>query len=77
MVTAAERLTRIETLLDVISTRLDKIDRSVRHAEIEMRADKAELKELKNRGAGLIIGVGLFAGAVGSAIKTILNNLFQ
>lgn len=77
MVTAAERLARIETLLDVISTRLDKIDQKVGQAEAELRADKAELKELKNRGAGLLVGVGLFAGAVGSAIKTILNNLFQ
>tara|TARA_R100001086_G_scaffold180400_2_gene100166 strand:- start:1405 stop:1656 length:252 start_codon:yes stop_codon:yes gene_type:complete len=53
--THGERLARIETILERIETKLDKV-------EAEQHDDIAELKELKNRGLGLLVGVGLIGG---------------
>lgn len=57
--TQGERLTRIETLLEGIDKKLDKL-------EVEQTKDIADLQALKNRGVGLLIGVGLAGGAVGA-----------
>lgn len=60
--THAERLTRIETILERIDQKLDKL-------EVDQRDDIAELAALKNRGVGLLVGVGLAGGALGAAVS--------
>lgn len=64
--TQGERLTRIETLLEGIDKKLDKL-------EVEQTKDIADLQALKNRGVGLLIGVGL----AGSAVGALASKLWQ
>jgi hypothetical protein len=68
--TQAERLTRIETLLEtLVETKLDAMAADIKSIKAEVEADKAELKALKNKGAGILIGVGLAGGAVGATVS--------
>lgn len=82
-VTQAERMIRIETLLEAaVQTR--EADRQAMHEKIEemardikairkdVEADKAELAAFKNKGAGILIGVGLFGTGVGAAVLAAL-----
>lgn len=84
--TQAERLTRIEVLLEAaVHTR--EADRKAMHDKIEemasdikairkdVEADKAELAALKNKGAGILIGVGLAGGALGASIVSAVQGL--
>ncbi len=82
----AERLTRIETLLeaavtqrsddrqaaaeklDGVAKEIKRVAEDVKAIRDDLSADKAELKELKNKGAGILIGVGLAGGAIGGAV---------
>lgn len=93
--TQAERLTRIETLLEgMAENRAD--ERQSAHAEREamvkkieemaddvkairkdVEADKAELAALKNKGAGILIGVGLFGGGIGAAFAAGISKLTE
>lgn len=77
--TQAERLMKIETLLqakaeaDDVQAKamlkaIDEIKDDVRAIRHDLDADKAELAALKNKGAGILVGVGLAAGGVGAAI---------
>jgi hypothetical protein len=66
--TQGERLMRIEVLLEGIATRLDKIEEHQSKQDEDARLDKADLERIKNRGWGLIIGVGLAAGGLGASI---------
>lgn len=66
--TQAERLMRIETLLEGIATRLDKIEAHQTKQDESAALDKADLERIKNRGWGVIIGVGLAAGSAGASI---------
>lgn len=70
---------RIETLLqakaeaDDIHDRamlksVDEIKDDLRAIRKELDEDKAELAALKNKGAGILVGVGLAAGGVGAAL---------
>jgi hypothetical protein len=74
--TPSEKITRVETLLigltasfhaHAFSTnaRLDKISD-------ELSADKKELAALKNKGAGILIGVSIVAGLVGAKISSFI-----
>jgi len=86
--TEAERLTRIEVLLETMAEAQDE-RRQAMHDKItemagdikaiktEMEAVKAEHAALKNKGAGILIGVGLAGGAVGAGIAEFLGGLFQ
>lgn len=87
-VTTPERLTRIETLLETkldaiaegqsaINRRLDKIEQHQTKQDDDAAADKADLAALKNRGAGLLVGVGLAGGAVGAGLSEFLKGLFS
>lgn len=75
--TQAERLIRIETLLetklDAIVARLDKIEAHQSKQDNEAAIDRADLAALKNKGTGLLIGVGLAGGAVGAGISSVLE----
>jgi hypothetical protein len=64
--TQGERLTRIETILDRIEDKVDELDSG-------QRKDIADLASLKNRGLGLIAGVGLAAGGAGAMLRDLLT----
>lgn len=87
MTTQVERLTRIETLIEQMTKTIDKGNTDQRRsddalrAELkalreEMVADKADLAALKNRGIGLLIGVGALGGSVGAALSKSWQALF-
>lgn len=61
-----ERLARIEAILDRIEKKLDKV-------EAESLADIADLAKLKNKGAGILIGVSIAAASLGATASTILR----
>jgi len=76
-----ERLMRIETLLETkldglaagqaaINQRLGKIEEHQTKQDTDSALDRADLAALKNKGAGILIGVGLAGGAVGATIAT-------
>lgn len=82
--TQGERLARIETLIEAanaasetsrLQTAADiaEIKADVKALRKEFEADKAELKSLKDKGAGLLVGVGLVGGSVGAAIVKAWN----
>ena len=66
--TQGERLARIETILERVERKLDRI-------EGEQTADIADLAALKNRGAGILIGVALAAGGLGAAATKLVERL--
>ena len=68
--TEAERLARIEVILERIEAKLDRVEED----QIE---DMAELAALKNKGAGILIGVALFAAAIGASIGNLLKVLLE
>lgn len=68
--TEAERLARIEVILERIEAKLDRVEED----QIE---DMAELAALKNKGAGILIGVALFAAGVGASVGNLLKALFE
>lgn len=74
---------RIETLLQAKAEADDVHDKAMLKAVDEIKvdlkairndldADKAELAALKNKGSGLLIGVGLVGGGVGAGITKAL-----
>lgn len=62
--TQGERLARIETLLEA----LPEIKDDIKAIRKELDEDKADLAALKNKGSGLLIGVGLVGGGVGAGL---------
>ena len=64
MSTQGERLARIETLLES----LPEMREDIKAIRKDLDDDKADLAALKNRGSGLLIGVGLVGGGVGAGI---------
>lgn len=59
---------RIETLLEA----LPEIKEDIKAIRKELDDDKADLAALKNKGSGLLIGVGLVGGGVGAGITKAL-----
>ncbi len=71
--TEVERLTRIETLLE-------RMGKDVSEIRIDQIKDKEDLAALKNRGAGILIGVSMIAAFLGAkvgAIATGIASLFK
>jgi len=68
--TEAERLARLEVILERIEAKLDRVEED----QIE---DMAELAALKNKGAGILIGVALFAAGIGASIGNLLKALLE
>jgi len=66
--TQGERLARIETLLES----LQEIKDDIKAIRKELDEDKADLAALKNKGTGLLIGVGLVGGGVGAGLTKVL-----
>jgi hypothetical protein len=79
--TTPERLARIETLLetklDEIASRLDKIERHQTKQDTDAATDRADLAALKNKGAGLLIGAALAGGAGWEAVKAIVGSFVK
>ena len=87
----AERLTRIEVLLEqavsqrnedreAMKSTIDKMAENIEQIKTDLAADKADLATLKDKGAGILIGVGLAGGAIGAAITAgfeTLKGVFQ
>ena len=71
-----ERLARIEAILEEnLVRRLDEMGRDLKAIRKDLDDDKADLASLKNRGIGLLVGVGLAGGAVGAAAVNIWKSL--
>lgn len=76
--TTGERLARIETILEeAVTKRLDDMAADLKAIRTDLDADKAELQALKNKGTGLLIGVGLAGGAAGAALLKGLQSFFN
>ena len=75
--TQAERIIRIETLLDTkldaIIARLDKIEAHQNKQDDDARIDREDLAALKNKGAGLLVGAALAGGGIASGVGHILG----
>lgn len=74
--TQAERLAIIETLVRRAIVDLDEIKAAQHETKLALDADKAELAALKNKGAGILIAVGLAAGVVGAVFKSVWQHFF-
>lgn len=81
--TQAERLTRIETLLEgwlenrrddraEWAAELRKIHDRLDHIQSEHRATNERLSAYENKGKGLLIGVGLFGSGIGATILAVV-----
>ena len=84
--TQAERLTRIETLLEamfntrnedreVMKKSIDEMAADIKAIKSDLQDDKAELATLKDKGAGILIGVGLAGGAIGAGLTAGIETL--
>lgn len=72
-VTQAERLMKIETLLERLIDDVEKI-------RAAQEKDQADLAALKNKGAGILIGVSIVAGLIGAklgALFTAITGAFK
>lgn len=68
--TQAERLARIEALLEPMALDISAI-------KTEVQADKAELAQLKNRGVGILIGIALVAAVLGAKARAMLEAVIE
>ena len=69
--TNAERLARIETLLEEkFSEQIGAMAEDLKAIRQDLDEDKAELAAIKNKGAGILIGVGLAGGAIGASLTS-------
>lgn len=82
--TQAERLTRIETLLEQAVTqraedrksmrdKIEEMSADIKAIRSDVEADKAALAALKNKGTGLLIGAALAGGGIASGIGHIVG----
>ncbi len=69
--TQAERLTRIEALLESGQAEQAKILAELTKITAELAADKADLAQLKNRGLGILIGIALVFAVIGAKAREI------
>ncbi len=65
--------TLLETKLDEIAERLKKIEAHQTKQDADAAIDRADLAALKNKGTGLLIGVGLAGGAAGAGLSSLLE----
>jgi DNA-binding protein H-NS len=77
--TQAERLTRIETLLEaMVESRseeraamakvIEEMAADIKQIKSDVAQDKADLAALKNKGVGLLVGAALAGGGVATGI---------
>ena len=58
-----------------IIKKLDEMGEDLKAIRNDLDADKAELAALKNKGAGILIGVGLAGGAIGASVVQFVKGL--
>ena len=63
--------------IDEMARDIRAIKADVETAKSDVSADKADLAALKNKGVGLLIGVGLAGGAIGAGVAEFFEGLFQ
>lgn len=73
--TQAERLMRIETLLETQAEKQAEMAADIKAIRKDLDDDKAALAALKNRGTGLLIGVGIAAGSLGAFADRIIDKV--
>lgn len=62
---------RIETILeDIVAKQLGGLADDVKAIKADLDADKANLARLENTGKGLLVGVGIFATAIGASASS-------
>jgi len=69
--TQLERLTRIETLLETAFSEhgpIQEMRADIKTLRADFELDKADLATLKNRGVGILIGVGLISSVFGMTV---------
>lgn len=89
--TQAERLTRIETLLEqaviqrteereryaeerkLLTETINSIAADLKDIRAELKEDKDDLAALKNKGAGLLVGVGIVGSCIGAAGSQVIE----
>lgn len=75
--TQGERLARIEALLERLIADMAEAKQDIKATRGEVNADKADLAALKNKGKGLLIGVGLAGGTLGAAMMKLAERFFH
>lgn len=78
--TQAERLTRIETILEGAfgdGGTVPQMRDDVRAIKNELDADVADLARLKHRGAGILVGVSVTSTAIGAFFSQPIKALFK
>jgi len=60
-----------------IIKKLDEMGEDLKAIRKDLDADKAELQALKNKGAGILIGVGLAGGAIGASVVQFVKGLLS
>ncbi len=81
-ISQAERLVRIETLLETGARDNAKILAEIAGLKLEiatiktdLAADKEDLAKLKNRGAGILIGIALVGAVIGAKVRAIIETV--
>ena len=78
--TETERLAVLEATThaqgEAIIKKLEDMGEDLKAIRKDLDADKAELAALKNKGAGILIGVGLAGGAIGASVVQFFKDLF-
>ena len=72
-----ERLAVMEATGDAIMKKLDEMSADLKAIRKDLDEDKADLAALKNKGAGVLIGVGLLGGGIGAAVSGVLDKLLN
>lgn len=74
--TQGERLIRIETLLEErVIHDLGTMSKDLKGLKKVVEDDIADLAKLKNRGAGILIGVGLIGTIFGVTVASLWKNI--
>lgn len=78
MPTQSDRLTRIETILEEkVLGELSALRDDIKAIKTELDEDKAELAGLKNKGAGILLGVAIAAGAFGATAAAFAKRVVE
>ena len=60
---------------EVMKKSIDEMAADIKAIKSDLQDDKAELATLKDKGAGILIGVGLAGGAIGAGLTAGIETL--